>query len=94
VAEDLQAQVGQGALADPPDEVGLGEGGGPHDERAEHEGDHHEVQRALVALQDPRVDRRLGQRCRRQRRRRPGHERDEHGGDARAVGREQDDQPA
>ena len=46
VGEDADSQVGQGALADPPDEVGLGVGGAPHEDRRQQEGPHHE-RRAL-----------------------------------------------
>ena len=45
VAEDLQAQVGERALADPADEVGLRVGRHPDHERADDEGDDHEVER-------------------------------------------------
>jgi hypothetical protein len=94
VAEDLQAQVGQCALANPSDEIGLRVRRRPDHERAGDEGDHHQVQRAAIALEDARVDGRLGQRRGRQRSRGSGHQREEHEHDARPVGREEHHEPA
>ena len=95
VAEDLQAQVLQRALADPADEVGLRVGRRPDDERADEERDDDEVERGDVALRGCRVDRRLGQRRGRQRRapcRRPA--RRTSATTRAAVGPQQHDQPA
>src|SRR5205814_5177201 len=52
VLEDADAQVGERALSDPADEIGLHVGHRPHDQRRDEEGDDHDYERVDVALQD------------------------------------------
>ena len=52
VGEDADAQVGQRALADPADEVGLQVGHHPHQQRGGEERDHDQHQRAAVVALD------------------------------------------
>jgi hypothetical protein len=94
VREQLDAQVLQHALADPPDQVRLRVGRAPVEQRGEDERDDDEVQRAGVARHDPVVDRQLRQRRRRERCGSAGHERDEHEDRPAAVRAQQLQQPA
>src|ERR1019366_9503158 len=87
--EDRQAQVGEGPLSDPFDEVGLGGRCDPDDQRGDAERGDDQREVAEAALEDAAVDRARHQRCRRQRGGGTEHQRENHQRDAAAVGREQ-----
>ena len=59
VGEDAEAQVGERALADPADEVGLHVGHRPHEQRRDQERDDDQHERAGVVAVDAFVDREL-----------------------------------
>ncbi len=59
VREEVAAQVGEHALADPGREVRLRHRGAPAGERGEHEGDRPDHEGAAIAGDDPAVDREL-----------------------------------
>ncbi len=94
VGEDANPQVREGALADPPDEVGLGARGGPHEHRRDQEGDHRQHQHFGFVMFDALVDREPRQQRRCQRRARPQHQREQHRRHAQAVGAQQRQQAA
>ena len=89
VGEDADPQVRQGALPDPPDEVGLGVGGAPHEDRREQECTHHEGEHFRVVLGDALVDREPRQQWRGERGAGADHQREQHRRHTRAVGRHQ-----
>ena len=84
VREDADAQVGEHALADPADEVGLRVGHRPHEQRGDEEGDHDEHERFDVVLFDAVVDRRAREQRRRERGGGAEHQRDDASRSARA----------
>ncbi len=87
--EQLDAEVLERALPDPPDQVRLRvRGDRVHDRRNQEQRDD-DVERADVVLLDPLVDRRLGQGGRGEGGRGRGHERHEHRDDAPPVRPEQ-----
>ena len=94
VLEDADAQVGERALSDPADEIGLHVGHRPHDQRRDEEGDDHDYERVDVALHDPFVDRRAGEQRGGERGRCAEHEGNEHHEGARAIRLDQRQQPA
>ncbi len=69
VAEDPDAQVGERALADPADQVGLHVGHHPHQQRRDQERDDDQHERSGVVLVDALVDRDFREQRRRERRR-------------------------
>ncbi len=94
MGEQPDAKILERALAHPPDEVGLGVGGHGVEHRRGQERRDDNVERAHVVVPDPVIDRQLGQRRRRQRGARGGHERDEHGQDTPAIRSQQLSQAA
>ena len=79
MGEQLHAQILQGSLSDPADQVGLPVGRHRVEDGRHEEGDHDQIERARVVLVDPVVDRHRGQRRRGQRRAGGHDQREQHG---------------